>query len=346
VSDTTIGFGKSGIGNISVFTATNPGKSPVVATVTVSVTAGKDKCPGKSKSFRITVNPSPPRPDYTWLNLHGNNLCKGSENINFNITAPVRSISYLWNTNSPGVTIRNKDDANTVISFPESGNFEIKAFAINSAYGGCRDSVVQTVKIKDTIGIAERRIILKQPGNLLFYPDNSMNPLNGYQWGYDSLLSESPARVYGPPKTFEGQVYQFFIPGSRFIAGNVLDTIRYSYWVLIQNGSCYSRIYYNGPYTRLKTGDTPPETNAVELKVFPNPNNGIFEIALTGNIYGSVNAKIYNTFGQVFYTDNFEKDTPEINEIFNLPHLPRGMYYLVLNSSDLKKVVTRFIIQH
>ena len=346
VSDTSIGFGKSGIGNIPVFTATNTGKSPVIATVTVSVTAGKNNCPGKSKSFRITVNPSPPRPDYTWLNLHGNNLCKGSENINFNITSVDYSISYLWTSSSPNVSIRNKEDANTAISFPEAGNFDIKAFAINNANGGCRDSVLQTVHIKDTIGIEEQRIILKQPGNLLFYPDNTMNPMNGYRWGYDVLLSSSPSRVYGPPETIDGQVYQFFAPGNRFITGNVLDTIQYSYWVLIQDGSCYSRIYYNGPYAKLKIGQTPNEINSVELNVFPDPNNGIFEIALSGNIYGNINAKIYNTFGQVVYTQNFVKNIPQINEDFNITELPQGMYYLVINSSDLKKVVTRFIIQH
>jgi len=345
-SDTSIGFGKSGIGNIPVFTATNTGKSSVVATVTVSVTAGKDNCPGKSKTFRITVNPSPPRPDYTWLNLHGNNLCKGSENINFNITSVDHTISYLWTASSANVTILNKEDANTSISFPKAGNFEIAAFAINNANGGCRDSVSHTVRIKDTIGIDVRRIILKQPGNLLFYPDNSMNPINGYQWGYDALLSASPARVYGPPKSIDGQVYQFFTPGNRFIAGNVLDTIGYSYWVLIQDGSCYSRIYYNGPYAKLKIGETPTEINSVELNAYPNPNNGIFEISLTGNIYGSINAKIYNTFGQVVYAQNFVKNIPQINENFSLIDLPQGMYYLVINSSDLKKVVTRFIIQH
>jgi hypothetical protein len=202
------------------------------------------------------------------------------------------------------------------------------------------------VRIKDTIGIEAQRIILKQPGNLLFYPDNSMNPTNGYQWGYDALLSSTPSRVYAPPETIEGQVYQFFTPGNRFINGNGLDTIHYSYWVLIQDGSCYSRIYYNGPYARLKIGETPTETNSVELKVFPNPNNGIFEVALTGNIYGSINAKIYNTYSQVVYTQNFVKNIPQINENFSTLNLPQGLYYLVLNSSDLKKVVTRFIIQH
>jgi len=266
-----------------VFTATNTGSLPVNATITVNVTAGKDNCIGESRAFKITVNPSPPRPDFTWLNLHGDVVCKGSENINFNIISPDNSISYLWTSNSPDVIIRNANVANTAISFPVSGNFTVKAFSINSLNGGCTDSVAQTVKISETPGIDERRIIVKQPGNLLFYPDNSMNPLNGYQWGYDSLSSISPARTYAPPKNIDGQVYQFFIPEKRFLVSNTLDTTRYAYWVLVQEGDCYSKVYYNGPYSRLKTGATASKTKAAGLTVYPVPNNGNFKIFLESN---------------------------------------------------------------
>jgi hypothetical protein len=93
--DTSIGFGKSGNGNIPVFTATNTGSLPVTATITVAISAGKDNCKGESSTFKITVNPSPPRPDFSWLNLHGDVVCKGSENINFNIIVPDNNISYL-----------------------------------------------------------------------------------------------------------------------------------------------------------------------------------------------------------------------------------------------------------
>ncbi len=348
--DTSIGFGESGNGSIPVFTATNTDKVPLIATITVSVTASKDNCPGESvKTFRITVNPSPPKPVFSWLNLHNDSICKGSDNISFNIASPLSGISYKWTSKpgSPDVLIRDTDDANTVISFPNPGNpTTIKAFAINSANGGCVDSVSQVVKISNASGIDERRILLQNPGNLLIYPDNSLNPANGYQWGYDSLVRTIPDRAYGPPKKVEGQVYQFFIPESRFIVNNALDTIRYSYWVILQEGNCYSRVYYNGPYARLKIGYKLPESNTVELKVFPNPNNGIFEIVLKGNIYGNVNAKMYNSLGQMVATQNFVKNTAEVNESFNAPGLQAGLYYLVLHSSDLKKVVARFIIQH
>jgi hypothetical protein len=56
-------------------------------------------------------------------------------------------------------------------------------------------------------------------------------------------------------------------------------------------------------------------------------------------------AKIYNAMGQVVLTDHFNKTTGEVNKKINAAKLSNGLYYLVIRSSDLKKVVTRFIIQ-
>ena len=56
------------------------------------------------------------------------------------------------------------------------------------------------------------------------------------------------------------------------------------------------KVYYNGPYVSDKLV-TVPITTAPKLQVTPNPNNGVFEITLSGNIYGSIKAKIYNSGG-------------------------------------------------
>ena len=53
----SIGLAASGSGNISSFTATNPGSSPIIATVVV--TPINATCSGSTQSFTITVNPTP-----------------------------------------------------------------------------------------------------------------------------------------------------------------------------------------------------------------------------------------------------------------------------------------------
>ena len=60
-NDISIGLAATGSGNIPTFTATNAGTSPVVATIIVTphFTGGGVTCDGPTKSFTITVNPTP-----------------------------------------------------------------------------------------------------------------------------------------------------------------------------------------------------------------------------------------------------------------------------------------------
>ncbi len=56
-SNTAIGLGASGAGNVPSFTATNPGTTAIVATITVTPTLGG--CTGTTFNYTITVNPLP-----------------------------------------------------------------------------------------------------------------------------------------------------------------------------------------------------------------------------------------------------------------------------------------------
>lgn len=61
-SNAAIGIPPSGTGNISSFTATNTGLTPITATVTVTPYSGPDpatSCSGAPSSYTITVNPAP-----------------------------------------------------------------------------------------------------------------------------------------------------------------------------------------------------------------------------------------------------------------------------------------------
>lgn len=349
-SNVNIGLPSSGTGSIPQFVATNTGDTIIKAVITVKVKASSDNCEGDSVSFVITVNPSAPRPTFTSGNGIRNGdslvLCRGSDNINFNVSAPVRGISYTWEMVgglSNNASIKDVNDANTVISFPSTGTGFVRVTATNTPNGGCFERVTQRVIVNSINGIEERKIFLKQPGNLLIYPDNSMNV---YQWGFDSVISLTPNITFGQPTVLQNQVYQFLTPEQRFISGNLLDTAKYLYWVFLKdNAGCESRVYYNGPYAA-RSGRTIANESPVELLVFPNPNRGSFEIALKGNIYGNIQAKIYNATGQQVFMKDFVKMSPEIYEMFNTNQLSNGIYFLELYSSDLKKVVTRFIIQH
>lgn len=342
-----IGIQESGTGNIPAFEANNPEDTLIKGKIDVAITAGIGGCSGNPRSFTVFVKPNPPRPFFTAgpgvLNRDTLTVCEGSENINFNVNrnAILPGISYAWTNqnaiNNPKVIIKDSNSSATVISFLKSGSYKVECTADKD---GCTLTAVQWIRVLPTPGIEERRIFLKQPGNLLIYPDNS---LGAYQWGYDDSLS---AGSYGFPTPVPNQVYQFFTPDQKFIKGNLLDTTKYLYWVSLKNDAgCISRVYFNGPYAARQSKVIQAE-NPVQLFVFPNPSKGSFSIALRGNIYGDIGARIVNTLGQEVYRKKFVKRDPEIYEPFDAGRLADGVYFIELISSDLKKVMTRFIIQH
>jgi|GEM_PF-6396019 len=350
----SVGFGLSGNGNIPAFTATNTDTIPIVDTVTVSIRAGSDSCVGSDSVFTITVRPSPLKPGFTSFSRYPDTeillLCDSSQNINFNLNSPAApgsGVSYKWSSkpDMPKVFIKDRVHPNTVISFNNPGIDTISVLATNNVTG-CESVVSQLVQVSSqNIGNEQLKIFKKQPGNLLVYPDKSFT---GYQWGYDSLIQALPDTAFGPPVTVPGQVYQFFIPDARFITNDSLDESKHFFWVLLNNNDgCYTKIYYNGPYDDKQDSVRRSNVdNAVQLLVMPNPNKGVFEINLKGNIYGHIDAKIYNALGGLVFRKKFEKTVPEINEKFSINNLPAGFYFLILNSSDLKKVSSKFIISH
>ncbi|HKR05704.1 MAG TPA: T9SS type A sorting domain-containing protein [Bacteroidia bacterium] len=306
-------------------------------------------------SATITVYPAPETPVFTALTQGTEiSLCRGSANINFNVTNPSNTVTYLWNVSNTGAaSIGNVTNPNTVISFYDEG--QITIWNTNSTGLGCQGTSSMSVTVNNNDGFEERKIILKQPGNLLVYPDNSMDPshyfgnvlINGYQWGYDSIADKaSPLDSLGPPTEIPGQVYQVFVPVSKFINGNSLNETDYAYWVLLNKDGCQSRVYYNGPYKNNRLLPEIPVDNTVGASVFPNPTTGDLNIMLHGNIYGNIDVSICNPLGQIVYKDNFEKKQFETIQNIKLNKIPEGIYLLELLSSDHQQVTARIIIYH
>jgi hypothetical protein len=116
-SQPSIGLSASGSGNISSFTATNGGTSPVIATiiVTPTLTNGGTSCVGPTKTFTITVNPT------GQVNQPAN-----QEVCNTNLT----TVSFTTN-NSGGSTTYAWTNDNTTIGLGSSGNGNISFNAVN-----------------------------------------------------------------------------------------------------------------------------------------------------------------------------------------------------------------------
>ncbi len=328
----------------------NYAKIPVEYGITIIYSVGANFCISDT-TLIVTVNPSPALPLFTSIlpNTDTITLCRGSENINFNIdeTSSVKGITYNWAAvPASAADIRNSSNPNTVISFNNQvDEVLIKAYAFNSeALGGCPDSAMQMVVVKNSIdSINERKIFLKQPGNLLVYPDNSLAIDSGYQWGFDVKINDT---TLSAPDSIPNQVYQVFTPEAKFINAGQLDTMKYAFWVLLKEGECRSKVYYNGPYAPKKLASENAGDHSATVSVYPNPSPGEFVITLNGNIYGIIEASLYNSLGQRVYHSSFEKKTGEVTELISQQFLTNGLYLLQLVGSDQKRLTTSIIISN
>lgn len=88
-ASSNVGFGTSGSGNIAAYTATNGGSGVVVSTV--NVTPKTAVCTGPTRSFTVTVNPTPV------VNAIGNiTYCGSASGAPINFSSPTSGTTFTW----------------------------------------------------------------------------------------------------------------------------------------------------------------------------------------------------------------------------------------------------------
>jgi len=130
-SNTSIGLGANGTGNIPSFTADNTGTSPVTATITV--TPSFEGCAGAPETFTITVNPSgqvndPPDQE----------LCNGAATtaVTFGTNRTGGTTTYEWTNSNTSIGLAAASGVGNLPSFtavntgtsPVSATIEVTPF--------------------------------------------------------------------------------------------------------------------------------------------------------------------------------------------------------------------------
>ncbi|MEI6567424.1 MAG: T9SS type A sorting domain-containing protein [Verrucomicrobiota bacterium] len=100
-NNSDIGLGKSGVSKDLIFEATNPGTSPIMATITVTPVYTYDGVSntGLSKSFTITVNPTA-----SVIQPANQTVCSGSPlQVNFGTVNKGGNTTYTWTNTSANI---------------------------------------------------------------------------------------------------------------------------------------------------------------------------------------------------------------------------------------------------
>lgn len=128
----SIGLVISGTGTIASFNVTNPGTTPILATITVIPTA--NGCEGTGQTFTITVNPTPS------LNQPANQeVCNGTNTLGISFTGSIDTATYSWVNSNTSIGL-GASGTGAIASFTAintSGNPITASITVTPNAGGC-----------------------------------------------------------------------------------------------------------------------------------------------------------------------------------------------------------------
>jgi hypothetical protein len=135
--DTSINLGASGTGPIAPFVATNAGTSPVTATITITpkYTFGPTTCTGPTKTFTITVQPTP-----AVTAIADQELCNGSSTTA--VTFAGTATGFTWTNDTPSIGLPSSGTGNiAAFTAVNNGTSPVTAtITVTPSFGACNGS--------------------------------------------------------------------------------------------------------------------------------------------------------------------------------------------------------------
>jgi len=137
---------------------------------------------------------------------------------------------------------------------------------------------------------------------------SGLNPVNESQWAWDSVKLILPDQAL----TATTQIgFGYENHGSSF-GGAGIDNIQLT----------------------AKSLGIPEISSLISCRIFPNPNNGLFQIELTPKQPGKVSIQIINLNGQIVLDEQLNSGTGKVIKSFDLRNQARGVYQIRIQTSD------------
>ncbi len=240
-------------------------------------------------------------------------LCGTSRIITVSPDSTLADYVYTWEVNNSDQNV-NAGDACAALEI--TGNSNI---SLTYQLGECSQEATATVTLDNSTD-TDAKVFQFANTNTLFC---NINNFDSYQWGKESQTTLCPEPMEG--ETFPDVVIQDLN----------LDT--YYYWVIVTEGDCSTKVYLNGegnsPFFK-PIVDPNIEYGDLALQVNPNPNNGAFELTITGDEVRDLELHLYDALGRAIYY----QETPKIAGIETYyiapPNLTQGLYFVRVTGND------------
>lgn len=134
--------------------------------------------------------------------------------------------------------------------------------------------------------------------------------------------------------------------GSVSASGNSNRVIEYSFIDTHPvSGDAYYRLKqvdFNGQFEYSKIININSAKIVEEVQVIPNPNNGTFNVVVTGAPKETYEISVLNSLGQEIHSTKGKSESAYITQAVNIQNLPSGVYYVRVitgESSTVKQVI-------
>jgi subtilisin-like proprotein convertase family protein len=307
-SNTAIGLAASGTGNIASFVGTNTTSAPISGTITVTpvFTNGGITCNGTPRTFTITVNPIPTvNPVASFPVCHNSTAA-----VTF--SGATTGTVYSWTNTTPGIGLAASGTGN--ISFtalnttgaPVVATITVTPSFVNGGTTCTGTPITFTITVNPlpvvSAGTLPARICIS----------DTLVPLNGTPVG--------------------GSWSGIGTSGMNFVpTATAVGTWPITYTFSDLNG-CTNRATIAATVLACEERDRDLNNRAVFL--YPNPNNGQFNLRINSTRFNVLGMRVFNSAGQLVSTKQwsglvFARVIP-----VDLTNLPAGIYMVRLYYGD------------
>lgn len=279
----------------------------------------------------------------------------------------IRYLADLGNTFADSLiwTLKNLDGEvieTTITTIPTlnvnwgaSGTLSVEASNVSTSCTN-EDELDEEINLQDAtesaVDIRERELVRISrdsfPNTYVFaYPEENLC----YKWFRATRAQLENGRAsedsnVSPPNVFDDQYI--------VVDGFDLDTD--VVWVAVRqpnaNGDCnmddcanYVFSENDIPTIGLRLA-APPAAPGLALELYPNPNNGNFQLALKGDQVGRFHINIFDNIGRLLKQQVLDKEVPRnMIESIQLDRLNNGIYFLQVVDEQGESNVIRFVVQ-
>ena len=321
------GDNSTGIGANPVHTYTADGKYSVSVSASYSPNPCLVSLP--ANSFIYICNINPPLPGFASSINAGYTSSFSSTSINTGTAT-----TYNWNFGDGG----SGTGSSSVHSFSASGVYQVILTLGDSVNLACNEVTSQSVVISSTC-TADASFTLLPTVTPQYWDAIPAFPSNvtaaEWNWG-DGTTTES---LYTSHLYSSAGAYNICLTVTISCGATNSVCTNYAIFRQMKTDQEKDMVRINVVSQLLPLGIKNTEAESVTYRIYPNPNNGEFELKISGLNSNPTRIAIYDLVGEKVYNQEIQALNGDLHRSLHLSSLSNGVYLIKINSGNAQKMV-------